>query len=339
MDIAQTTYDSGLGRRLATAVVVSVIAHLALGVALIRTPGLTESPPVFDASLPPPTAEEPAVMPGIEASRAVTINWLGFTDPDEHRAEPSDIEQAALSPEAPGAPQAVQPTELAEIDPAEAKASEPTPAEAPSPPVSAMAASGAEIDAPAPPLLALRTSAADLPSSPLIKIVTRNPASKPAPETPAVTQAEAAPAAPAAGAAPGEPKDAIPSEKEASPTSKDKPIDWHPGRPPAAEGLDITTVNPRFSITTRLAALPRNPVVRIDFRKSGTVARAEFLPGLATGYADVDGPLLDALYRWTAKGKALEALPVEDANAVVSFKMRIVLIPSPGPVRRPPPDR
>jgi hypothetical protein len=55
----------------------------------------------------------------------------------------------------------------------------------------------------------------------------------------------------------------------------------------------------------RLTTIPRNPTVRITFNRAGRVTRAEFLPGRNTGYPEVDGPLLSAMYRWTAKGKKL----------------------------------
>jgi hypothetical protein len=114
---------------------------------------------------------------------------------------------------------------------------------------------------------------------------------------------------------------------------------WEPGSPAAAEGLDITPVKPQWAVSTRTMALPRNPVVRIDFRKNGTVAKVVFLAGHDSGYRDVDGPLLDAIYRWTAKGKALDALPPGDPQAVASINMQIVLVPERGTMRRGSPNR
>ncbi len=88
--------------------------------------------------------------------------------------------------------------------------------------------------------------------------------------------------------------------------------------------MRITTVRPEWSITTRLMTAPKNPVVRIVFGKDGKVKKAGFVRGQSTGYEEVDGPLLDALYRWTAKGESLDKLG-NDKNAGVGMSFRIVL--------------
>ncbi|MCX5690087.1 MAG: hypothetical protein NTV94_09965, partial [Planctomycetota bacterium] len=61
--------------------------------------------------------------------------------------------------------------------------------------------------------------------------------------------------------------------------------------------------------TTRIMSSPRNPVVRVTFGRSGKVIKADFIDGQTTGWPDVDGPLKDALYRWTASGEELKKLP------------------------------
>jgi hypothetical protein len=98
-----------------------------------------------------------------------------------------------------------------------------------------------------------------------------------------------------------------------------------PGRVLAAEGLRITTVRPQWSITTRAMALPRNPVVRVVFGREGNVLFAEFVRGQNSGDAAVDGPLIDALYRWRAKGERLAELSPTDPKAGLSISFRIIL--------------
>lgn len=49
--------------------------------------------------------------------------------------------------------------------------------------------------------------------------------------------------------------------------------------------------------------------------------------------------LLDVIYNWTAKGKALDELPADDPKAVVSIKMQMVLSSSRGTLRRANPGR
>ncbi|MEZ6235677.1 MAG: hypothetical protein R3B68_15955 [Phycisphaerales bacterium] len=114
------------------------------------------------------------------------------------------------------------------------------------------------------------------------------------------------------------------SESEASAASRQEPIEVRPGRVVAAEGLQITTVRPVFAIATMVMANPRSPTVVIEFGGDGRVRNAAFVEGRTTGSRDVDLPLLDAIYRWTARGKALETLG-DDPEATISIRMRILL--------------
>jgi len=115
------------------------------------------------------------------------------------------------------------------------------------------------------------------------------------------------------------------SDRESDAASRKGPIEVRPGKPAAGQGLEIQTVRPQWSITTRLTAAPRNPMVRIVFGADGRVKAARFLVGQDTGTPDIDGPLLDAIYRWTARGKAIDDLPKKDPKAGVPLIMRIVL--------------
>ena len=96
-----------------------------------------------------------------------------------------------------------------------------------------------------------------------------------------------------------------------------------PGRVMAGEGIQVKTVRPRWSTTTRLTVTPRNPVMEIVFTREGKVSKARFLKGKTTGYKEVDGPLLDSVYRWTATGKKLEEATGPDGS--VSFVIKMIL--------------
>ncbi|MCC6970642.1 MAG: hypothetical protein IT434_10520 [Phycisphaerales bacterium] len=97
------------------------------------------------------------------------------------------------------------------------------------------------------------------------------------------------------------------------------------GGPAATKGLKIKTVRPEWSTTTRLVALPKNPVVRVRFNRAGKVVDANFVDRYDTGWPDVDGPLLDAIYRWKAEGERLRELPENDPDAVITVTFRITL--------------
>ena len=99
------------------------------------------------------------------------------------------------------------------------------------------------------------------------------------------------------------------SEADSSPTSRIPAIDVKLGRPAAGQGLEVITVRPRFSVTTTLTTDPQRSSIDVVFGRDGTVLKAAFVEGKTTGYKEVDGPLLDAVYRWRAKGKALLDLP------------------------------
>lgn len=115
------------------------------------------------------------------------------------------------------------------------------------------------------------------------------------------------------------------SDRESVAAALKEAIDIKPGRPAAAEGLEIKTTNPRWSVTTQLTASPRNPVVWIAFGRNGKVIDADFLNGEKTGSSAVDEPLLHAIFTWRAKGVALDELPQADPKAAVRVILRITL--------------
>ncbi len=99
-------------------------------------------------------------------------------------------------------------------------------------------------------------------------------------------------------------------------------------RPIVGKGLEISTVDPRFPASVRFTQLPRNPVLMIRFDNSGRVSKVGFLKeGLKvfdTGSSVVDEPLINAVYQWRAKGKEIDALDPEDAEAFIEISMRIL---------------
>jgi hypothetical protein len=109
-------------------------------------------------------------------------------------------------------------------------------------------------------------------------------------------------------------------DRESDATSIDRSQLGNPGQPLAARGLRIRTVKPVFSHYTSIMSKPRDPVVRIHFGASGRAKRVELIQ--ATGNPDIDRPVLDAVYRWTASGETLKDLV---GSETVTVDVRILL--------------
>ena len=70
-----------------------------------------------------------------------------------------------------------------------------------------------------------------------------------------------------------------------------------PGRVLTSDGIEIKTVQPRFSVVTQVSTLPNNPVARIVFNpRDGSVIDVTLVR--SSGYPNVDGPVLASLYKW-----------------------------------------
>lgn len=116
-------------------------------------------------------------------------------------------------------------------------------------------------------------------------------------------------------------------------TARELPVE-RLGRPLQASGdLQLTTVRPTWSLQVRNAYSPRrNPFVEIRFGADGRVKLARFVPlpdgTRGSGYEEVDQPLLNAVYRWRATGKAIEALDAGDPESTHEIVMRFLLVPS-----------
>jgi hypothetical protein len=158
-------------------------------------------------------------------------------------------------------------------------------------------------------------------------------ATPPAPQPTPTPGTPPPPASDARGKAPG-----LLSDAESVAAALREAIDVKPGKVLAAKGLRIQTVRPEWAVTTRLMARPKNPVVKVTFGRSGRVIKADFVDGQGTGWTDVDGPLKDALYRWTAKGATLDEIPASpgpgDESRGVSLTFRVILSTDDIPLQR-----
>ncbi len=289
--------------RLVTGLAASLILHVAAA-AYIGMDGFSRSS--GDAALmPPPEPDMPEIRPGIDNSRAVTISWIGYEDPTPHEAKLSSVDQPALmrgpAPEAsmeqtasaPPTQQSITPKPLAET--AEAQ-----------------------------PLPAIPLPSRSLDEL-LASLEEAKPEAKPTPEQPPKPSeaAETAQTEQVEDDAPQPASTAGGGPREATPTSRTKPVEIRPGDPAAMEGIEFDTVGPKFTTITRLTAAPGNPVARITFNTAGKVTYAEIIQ--TSGYQNVDRPVLDALYVWRAKGKKLEELRASDPDQKITFDFRILL--------------
>lgn len=137
-----------------------------------------------------------------------------------------------------------------------------------------------------------------------------------------------APVVPPAAAPGGIVEEQFPGEitdRESEATAIREALVVEPGKPVAGKGLQVKTIRPRWSHFTLLTATPRDAVVRVSFNRLGKVEDVEFLQD--TGRPDVDRPLLDAVYNWTASGKELEKLaPPVEGKPVETVKLVFRLI-------------
>jgi len=142
------------------------------------------------------------------------------------------------------------------------------------------------------------------------------------------SQSPATPTRPSPPSARGAPSTQPPapgddSNRESDPTSRVEvsPDQWKSNKPLAAHGLDIKTRRPVFPELTRLTATPANPVVEIQFDRTGVPRRVVLLR--TSGDPRIDGPVLDSVYRWRASGERLSRL---GEGEVVRLEMRIRLV-------------
>jgi hypothetical protein len=291
---------------------VSVVAHLgAAGVLAMNASTM----PVIGVPPPPPALEPDRQRLGIEESDASTITWLGFEEPTPHQARQAELDQAEFA-----------------IAAAERLASEVQRAASEAPRAisaltEAMAREAARQSA---------QSGLEVPefSERPADLVAGAPEARP--QTPGETgDREAAPASPAASEQAGEgdaaedgapivdPENDGEQDRDSPARSTEAPVKVEPGKPVAAEGLEIQTVRAKWTHTTLLTSRPKNPVIRVFFDREGRVAKAVFERSSGTKF--VDEPLLNAVYQWRAKGDALAELTSEGEGSTIEVVFEIGL--------------
>lgn len=284
--------------RLPASLLISVLVHLLALAGLMRGPA-PESRLDLAGMLERPEPEETPL--GIDRSRTVSVSWLGFETPTEHRAPRSSVEQSRF-----------------EVDPGQRGGAEAVRQILEAAAASAQQARRASQTATS----ALQTLMSQTVEG--IRLAQR--------QAEQVEQMAAAPQAPAQPAPAPETEEPDPgqaaegagdeAEKEAAPTALTEPVDVRLGRTASAEGLEIFTRSPQFTTLTLRTARPRNPLVDIHFKGDGTVKSASFRAGEGTGYAGVDEPLLNAIYGWRARGERLGQL---GEGETLTVTMRILL--------------
>jgi outer membrane biosynthesis protein TonB len=171
----------------------------------------------------------------------------------------------------------------------------------------------------------------EIPTTPNLKPPSpQTPQSPPTPQTPqnpnsgangatspVVSPVTGPPGAPGKGTATGDKSD---RESDATSIVDVPPSMWRSGKPLARKGLEIKTKKPELPILTRLTTSPGNPVCEVLFGKDGVPVSCKILQ--SSGFADIDGPVTDALYRWRAKGSQLEKLA---PGKTVTFRIRFIL--------------
>ncbi|MEM6458517.1 MAG: hypothetical protein AAF710_03905 [Planctomycetota bacterium] len=226
---------------------------------------------------------EPLALGREDEPERLTVAWIAYDDFQEVLARAWPTLQPEVQAEAEPTPEAP----LARDPGAAASA----PAAAASPPTPPEAEQGIDLpDSSEDGALAAGPPEAEAEAEPL-----RMP--RPVPPTPpAVASAEAEPE--------DRPTSAPRADREADATTLENNLAVRPGGVLVGPGLEVQTFRPRFSAAARVSSTPTNPVARITFDLDGTVLHAEL--SASTGFANVDGPLLSALYRWKATGPRVE---------------------------------
>ncbi len=158
-----------------------------------------------------------------------------------------------------------------------------------------------------------------LPHPQIPTVPTPGAAASATPTAPMPAGAQSVSAAP--GRAGERPGDKSPKEADASSTTPT--IEIRPGQPAAAQGLNITTKRPNFTKLVRVTAFPQNPLFKVTFNALGIVTNVVLVE--SSGVPDVDGPVKNSLYQWTASGKILAEISSGDPDVGVTVSIRILL--------------
>lgn len=127
---------------------------------------------------------------------------------------------------------------------------------------------------------------------------------KPKPEQEPTVTVKPSPANPAASPNESRPTSAPKEERESDPVTRIETQTVRPGEVVARKGLRINTIGPRYSAIARRTAVPANPTAIVSFDRTGKVVNVKLIR--STGFDNVDGPLITAMYKWTAEGPLLK---------------------------------
>lgn len=327
-------------------------AKIALSAASIAATMPEEKPPAVEPELQP----DPLRL-GLNDSTATSLTWLGFDEYIEHIAEQSEVDQPELTMDPPsGPPSEAMAVILAPPAPPtpETQESPATPA-TPEPPVEqtvqaepieknpidespagtpTQEAEESPTREEAEDLGVSETGNVPLPPAPTVELPLEPqpkpqspPTPPPAPQpTPAPVQFAPTPPAPppALPSAPsGSGATGRQSDRESTATSI-LTAEWKKlGQPLAGAGLEIKTRRPKFTHYTRIMGAARDPVVLVHFRRDGKVERVDLVR--SSGNADVDRPVIDAIYLWRATGEPLGRIPLPSPPATYPVEFRILM--------------
>lgn len=278
-------------------------------------------PPPIEAVRPatPQLPPEPRETPG--TAPEPTPSSQPPTGTDLPPAEPSPTGTAPPAIERPRTPDpAVQPAPTAPSDPART----PEPIARETPPATEPAATVTPTPPPPAEPVPTQPEAAVTPAQPTPAQPT--PA-QPAPPAQAPGAGGATTPSPSGvtgpGQGPGKPQPGQKSDRESDATSviDVPPEKWRTGAPLAHKGVEILTRRPELPILTKITTRPFHPVADIFFDNQGKPVRVIIVN--SSGYPDdIDQPVIDALYRWRAKGAQLARLP---EGKVARFRVRVIL--------------
>lgn len=111
------------------------------------------------------------------------------------------------------------------------------------------------------------------------------------------------------------PTAAAKTKSESPPSTRVKYATFKNGKVEGPKGVAVDTVNPRFSMAALIASAPKNPTVYIKFNEKGEVETAKITK--TSGYANVDGPILTAVYKWKAEGFEGDHYIIENMNFIL----------------------
>lgn len=314
-------YGERQGRDLLVGLVVSLLVHATGGLVMVRAVVTPAEEPGIQVLFENEDPEE--LRLGIERSDAQTDAWLGFDTPTEHAAPESATEQSAMTMAESGEAGDAAPGESPQETAPEANAEKAVVPEEAAEAARALAQVARDM------VMDWLEAAQAVDVGDLARAIKAAPSEEAAEPREVAAGPAARPSPPTQGqpGSPGEP--GIITDKEAAAAALKAAVTVVPGQVVAAEGLEISTRRPRWSRTTVMTRRPGNPVVWMTFGRDGRVRQAGFFRDgereYRTGFPDVDEPLMNAVYQWTARGKALQDLPADRSDAGITVQIRVLL--------------